>query len=821
MPPEIADSDAESEIVSPVKAPVEQLQALTDLKPPEPEIDFTEFFDPTQRLSSSATHNVDSAIHLDGTNEANSLTVPVIEAAIIPPSLSTEMAPKSKSKKRAQSALNGGACITDDPTDKKPKSKRSKTYGSTSRSRSSVHDDLFAPIDEASNKSNIEPSNHAFDTTQELSSEAQLGTDAADVAPFDDVDVSADRTSQPTRSLTSVVPFMTTSVASMGQYQSINLDFRGANGFADPDINPFGVPSQMGADDSSVGDVASNGHDALPASSHPLPDKPQTVDPTALLHDDESATVADRQTDVGDADVPLPTMEKPPPKKRGRKSKASRLSSNSPAPNTLDDTDESALSRSRLGTVESVVSHASEASTTGSKQKRKRGKSKKDLRDEPIVRLAESSLVKNPNSELNPSDEQIIGLPKEACKPRPSRSRSKIVEDDEDEIVPPVHVESSPVKHSNSELNLSDEGAVGLPKEAHKPRLSRSRSKKAMDDDAPILQLAEPKLDPRTSTKAMFTETAPEDTPATYATTSTKPSTKKGRKSKVKRAKTSAVALLKKTDPMLSEGEEDVMWMDTKPAPVKLDLPPDLSALKKEEAADAGEDESKAKNIREPKIAVEIPKQPQEESEDEVLQPKKRGRKPKKAVDEMEHISEEKVVDGSDEDKPGESARPALAEKSANTSVKRLPSLDGAKPPTVSPITSPEPEETQPTPLSTDRGKGKNHVPIRTPAKPTPSTTEKGPTKHSPINPPTLTLSGRKPLYRVGLSKRQNIPSLLRKVDREKKAPKQMMRTQKETKGMLKAFAEYTGNADGDGEGAGVDPGEMRGSDGMLVEWEF
>jgi hypothetical protein len=97
MPSEIADSDADSEIASPVKEPVEQLHALKD-KSPEPEIDFAEFFDPTQRSSLSASHPVDSVVDPDCTNEATSLTISTIESAIAPASFSGEMTPKLKSK---------------------------------------------------------------------------------------------------------------------------------------------------------------------------------------------------------------------------------------------------------------------------------------------------------------------------------------------------------------------------------------------------------------------------------------------------------------------------------------------------------------------------------------------------------------------------------------------------------------------------------------------------------------------------------------------------------------------------------------------------
>jgi hypothetical protein len=59
------------------------------------------------------------------------------------------------------------------------------------------------------------------------------------------------------------------------------------------------------------------------------------------------------------------------------------------------------------------------------------------------------------------------------------------------------------------------------------------------------------------------------------------------------------------------------------------------------------------------------------------------------------------------------------------------------------------------------------------------SSVEKSPTKYSPINSPRLTITERKVLYRVDLSRRQNIPSLLKKVDREKPPPKNVLKKKK------------------------------------------
>ena len=87
--------------------------------------------------------------------------------------------------------------------------------------------------------------------------------------------------------------------------------------------------------------------------------------------------------------------------------------------------------------------------------------------------------------------------------------------------------------------------------------------------------------------------------------------------------------------------------------------------------------------------------------------------------------------------------------------------------------------------------------------------------KHSPINPPN---SGKKIIYRVGLSRRQNIPSLLRKVQRDKAPPKIVVRKEKESKKKKNADKEFEGDGEG-GQEEWNGNGELRGADGMLIEW--
>jgi hypothetical protein len=458
---------------------------------------------------------------------------------------------------------------------------------------------------------------------------------------------------------------------------------------------------------------------------------------------------------ISPSDVFQVPAEKPPPKKRGRKPKNPRVSSKSPAPGTFEELDELGLpdlpqpARSRRGTLDSLSQASQASATTASTKRRKRGQSKQivDGTDQESL-AAEESPIKQPTSELNLSDEALIGLPKETYNPRPSRSRSKKTTGDTDFMPPPPPVEQQTPANKRTEV-----------------------------------------LD-------QLQEHTPSITPA-------KASSKKGRKSKVKRAKTSAAALLKKAEPMLSDGEEDVVWMETKPAPVKLDLPPDIKVLKKETDTVKDEEEGQLNGTENdtfsvPKvdgpITIEIPAAT--ESKHLVAQPKVRGRKPKK----VQPVSEVKVVEEDDDDEVVASSRVALSERPTNLPGRTHEQVDDK---TAFPRS---PAKAQHQAASPEK---ENAHPVTTPSKTLES--DKGPTKHSPINPPSVS-SGKKITYRVGLSRRQHIPSLLRKVQRDKPPPTVVVRKEKVSK-------KKTENLDGDEDGEGK--AEGRGADGMLIEWDF
>ncbi|KIV87773.1 hypothetical protein PV11_03295 [Exophiala sideris] len=779
MAPEIADSDAESDFHSPVKQMVATGNVDGGVDPSQVSLsryDFDQFLDPTQRLSSISPSHVNSA----PTASELLAGLPSDSSDALMGKRSSEPSSITQGKKRARSDLeNGSRRSQHDGSAHVSSSKRTKTYAHSSKSRGSLQDiDLFSPSGE--------PPIVASTNTQNIPVQSANGLSQNLFNSLPNTGPAINLLDHP---LSNSTHRLTTSTASMGQYESINLDFRGTNQGLDIHANPFGSLSQasMGAEGDINATMLHTDAQQTMTQQHPIPSistdellphqtlsalfqssptRPSFVDPSVIMQHDgpvaDPAAIDDFRTGTALTTIleqaePVETVaEKPQAKKRGRKPKNSRVPSESPVPGALDDMDDFALpdlpsvARTRQGTVDSV-SQASETSATNlSSKNRKRGKSK-----------------------------QVV---EEAGQEAPA--------------------EESPVKHPTSELHLSDEAMIGLPKEKYKPRPSRSRSKKVDEEEAFPVHETEQQT-PARNTTVDFEEPA-EKTPASA---SAKSGTKKGRKSKVKRAKTSAAALLKKAEPMLSEGEEDVVWMDTKPTPVKLDLPPDLSVLKKETemTEDNKSIETKGAQVintsakeTDSIVTVEIPT----EAKGSVVGPKKRGRKPKK----VQPLPQPEVAE--DEEEGPDDIRPVLAEKTTNISIdiRQDTNYKEPKAPTMSPLS-----EAPSLPASPEKGKVVQAAVVITPSKD--STADKGSTTHSPIKPSGLS-SGQKTTYRVGLSRRQNIPSLLRRVQRDKAPPKIVVRKEKENK----KKKDVDNGSDDD---TGADKSEMRGADGMLVEWDF
>lgn len=647
---------------------------------------------------------------------------------------------------------------------------------------------------------------------------------------------------------------ISTSRSSMGNYESININFRGTASDRFVDANPFGSMSQTSVEDEvhhterekmaiesglDGVDIVALSHTGtwdLPSIGHGLekwngyngvddggpyqmPGRSKSIDPATLHNDLPNRTqLFSSSKSPSDNDPKLVAM-----------------SSVSP----LVETDRSLIDRS--------LSENGLFNTKSTTKKRGRKPKSQPLPSEPPGLLQEEEPAPD-------SDELAIGLSKKQYKPGPSRppeaTDGSLAKSDSPEPTTKKDKQSSPVKQPSSDLHLSDEVFIGLPKENYKPRPSRSRSKRTIMLDEDIMRLE--------------TVDGPAEAPissaiipdATDATPVKKPK-RPVKKTKVKRAKTSAAALLKKSKAMLSEGEDDVLWLETKPSEVKLDLPPEIKRendLGRKEAppASSGCGQSKAaaeegvtdeKGLEAPRqdedtnaasqivdaataslndvdvdhgsikradtahIVVDIPPCPPSHVQ---VEPKKRGRKKKHTEiltnesDDLEEASldseasdaagdyapedvtappaqpmakkrgrKKKVADipggGEDvngntpresnispsEEKIGQPSRPVLAEKDPNRSVP--PHIHHSKQ-ALSDLAS----------GSSSPGKENKVEPatsqLQTPHKQAPkdADSEKGPTKHSPINP-----SGGKALYRVGLSKRAAIPRLLKVVRKE------------------------------------------------------
>jgi hypothetical protein len=910
MATEIADSDGESELDSPARAeqlspkhlPETQERAASD----DFGVHFSEFLSQEQqlheewRLRSSNIQQTENHTPLGSMEAAtgidddpaqkdhlleDGLTTMHVETVRFEPA-TTKTTPTSR--KRRHTALDNGAAGLGQTSQKRQRKSRAKTYGNKSdRMRSSQTQTSSEHEDPASKTGCHVSSGNGLNVTEDTSHPSipmQLPTTSNSRA-LEEEDEYPRQRYRPRRALGLIEESMSgtsreisTSRSSMGNYESINIDFRGSATGLDVDANPFGRLSQTSAD----GGVDDAGREktalesglaglytsALLATSNlgpsgisenlrrwkgyeeingdgllQTPGRSRSIDPMLLYNDLPH-------------DMQLLSSSKSPPRKS---QKTAARTSRSPA-----------VERDGLSINRSTSDNALINGKLTTKKGGRKPKSQRFLSRSPGPLQDKRGLG---------SDELAIELPKEQHKPRPSRSRgatsemltkpaspdatSKEQKTDESE-------QRSPVKHLTSELNLSEEAFVGLPKENYKPRPGRSRSKRTIVDDgdtvpSDLLPAAE---EPPMRSAAIIVE-------AEEATTKKLKKPKRPlKKTKVKRAKTSASALIKKSEPMLSEGEDDVLWLETKPSQVKLDAPRGIKpetalGMEKLEAASAGSSTIKAAietSVTEPEnhveeghdlvtggvsqivdaanasstsnsrygsvtrtdtrhILVDAPPLPTSHTQ---IQPKKRGRKKKSSdvsgdqvidIGERRHGSQssdavanevpedvstpakpetkkggrkKKVADNaaeaehasqntesesdaslSEKNQHGNS-RPALAVKDLNRTIP-LANVKSAKHTTsdlADGIQSPAKENILESAAS----------PLKTPHKQESKDTDlqKGPTKHSPINP-----SGGKSVYRVGLSRRAAIPPLLKivrkDIDKRKEVEKAKRKPETET----------------------------------------
>ena len=396
----------------------------------------------------------------------------------------------------------------------------------------------------------------------------------------------------------------------------------------------------------------------------------------------------------------------------------------------------------------------------GEKPGKKRGRKAKDSAPASSRDLASNQGISNeiedrrttderssakPPSDLPQDDQIATHMPGETCQQRPSRSRSKILI--EADMSSPKNAEQSYYHTQDQDIKLRVGANMCDPQEPETLDASSTKLKKDHHQ----------------------------------------------KKNKMKRAKTSAAALLGKSDKMLSDGEEDVVWVESMPAAIKMTVPGPLHAKVEEEDEDAKPElplsprKMKATTAGwDKEESGGLDKEEIENTTAEPPPPKKRGRKKKsemlesedtaKALGSEDQVSTSKVTDGesaavvnvhenpkteTDADPTvgsqigpekagstlqGEFARRPLGEQDVNSSLHTPVRLDKNEKSVESDCTIKD--VTTPSPSKSADAIGTSATPC-----------EKGPTKHSPINP-----SGGTVKYRVGLSRRAAIPRLLKMV---------------------------------------------------------
>lgn len=488
-------------------------------------------------------------------------------------------------------------------------------------------------------------------------------------------------------------------------------------------------------------------------------DNNPNLDPVAPQQDLDEVMASEQQH--------VETGEEPPksaPKKGGRKPKQKKP--DDAVVNDQSDLDElhmddhHGVRTLRAGTVDSV-SNVSEISqaTTSSKTGRKRKTKKSDMAPPDVLSK------KLPSNDLGLDKKEVIGLSPERYVPRPSRRRGR--------------AEPEPTSYFASAQ--PDEPDLQCP--------TRDASDKV--------------------------------TPA---------SGKKGKKSKVKRAKTHAAHVLGKSADFLDDDEKEeakeVIFLDEQPAKIKFQPLPELSPdrkLKKEELvdkpaeaeaeADEGEEEVGKSGKRTTKITIDVPALPTSDDHEElpppVPEPKKRGRKRKKLVEvPVEELPAEEAQ---------EEERPALVEKDTNAPGRKTKVQNTSKNTEDVGHEHEEVNKENSRTKSQEEATEKAFTPEKSASAPAPKPA------HSPLKRSASTTPLFNARTRIGLSKRHSIPSLLRKVDRNREPPKAIERKEKLNKRQLEEKEqERIAREEAEAEGREyVPPDLMRGKDGLLVEWDF
>jgi hypothetical protein len=807
---EIADSDGESEIdvapslpQPPFPARVHQGETLSDI---DLGVNFSDFLSQSQQRGMHGTQlSVAQEEHLEGVEKSTGTTASLqrqieseqrklanqksssierLSDTLKRPVLPSSESPIVAKTKRRHSELVATEKMNEG---REAKRRRERTYGSSSSRLRSSQPDIFTEypnqFDEnmadlgsgrVLENSPCEAQDGHLPTSQRVDSAANFGQDQIEgyhhpsnkqSALHDHDDVVPQRIRELSTNPDAFKEYVQTSAGHistsrslMGNYESINLDFSGSGRGLDINVNPFGDASQQSL-----------------ADGHTDPTEGERLEARFIPHMGTGDTVpysSNRDTYTHDPFRPLIS---------GNDGAASLREENQPrlaSSRSKSFIDPSVLMRDSLNGAHELVD------TRSSSPLRKRRKTADGLASSTASAAHEAdSIATTIATPGTPSLRTETQGKKRGRKPKNQNAEVNAV------VLPKQSTDCSEIEDRyaeklSSELHLEDESTIGLPQEQYKPRPSRSRSKQVAEEMPPPSQsqtksISTPVKQPQPSTgDDMVQSQEVDDTPLT------KLKKEKRKKNKMKRAKTSAAALLKKSDKMLSDGEEDVVWVDTKPAAVKMRLPDPLE-VKREESVHQPEEEvtEKESNLGSndttdlvakkgqpieatPAEATETaPEIPPEDEGSLKAPPKKRGRKKKiaveipisyegengetKASDDSEGPPEEAMVeDDGASDRPAagtSSTRQALREQDVNIIPARQQGVAiGGTPMPLAATECPSTHHQQ-LPASTVQA---------TPCK---ETNNRGPTKHSPINP-----AGGKVKYRVGLSRRATIPPLLK-----------------------------------------------------------
>lgn len=689
---------------------------------------------------------------------------------------------EAKTKRRHSELVTTGETGGERPA----KSRRQKTYGSSSsshlRSSQSVmfmeehrdHDDGVVANDPSSGNVTASSGQQGDPTTSHPTHafaepvQSHDGAYERDSASFDHNDI------QPQQRLDSAVNLdalnhvqmssgrISTSRSLMGNYESINLDFRGTETGLDVNANPFGEASQNSAEDHDRPD-----QQRLEAIFPPPVTAAMDTPAVSRDHDDNFHSLDHNHYTIDEEAI----LQNPSPLRAASVRSKSYIDPSVLTKHPSDDTQETlpskALSRKRRKTSDGLA-----VNITNRAQDQDSLVPTLAAMDSPMPKVERQGKKRGrkPKNQVSELERDL----------HPEWAEEQVEKGDTDSGKGKMEE-----KNPSSALLLDDESAIGLPKEQYKPRPSRSRSKR-QDEEAmpppastPIKSQRTPvKQNQTTKTDDTFQGDEPEDTPLT------KLKKEKKRKNKMKRAKTSAAALLKKSEKMLSDGEDDVVWVESKPAAVKMKLPDPLEVKREEDLERRSEQtpcldnnnaepadtvnvmsneqsiENRASEANE--ISVDIP-QSKDEPEPEPLpppQPKKRGRKKKSIPIEVEipALSEDKTENSNKTYSTNPSNTTAELHETEEKTSAHNAACSSSRPPLASKDPNSMMSTSTPQKAKTNADTAQENTATTTPSptKPTP-TTEKGPTKHSPINP-----SGGKVRYRVGLSKRAAIPPLLK-----------------------------------------------------------